>query len=128
MKFINILVILTLVVLISCVDKKRHRSRKSNSHKSQLSSNNGTAIYGNLTNATSLKEKYLDLRNNTHVPLDTWGVYTGLKKIDYSLLSPEIQDIFQFMLYKQEGTVNKNSLRIFFEISGNKIIFDQFFN
>jgi hypothetical protein len=116
MKFINILVILTLVVLISCVDKKRHRSRKSNSYKSHLSSNNGTAIYGNLTNATSLKDKYLDMRNNTHTPLDTWGMYSGLKKIDYSLLSPEIQDIFQFMLYKQEGTVNKNSLRIFFEI------------
>lgn len=81
MKFINILVILTLVVLISCVDKKRHRSRKSNSYKSHLSSNNGTAIYGNLTNATSLKEKYLDMRNNTHTPLDTWGMYSGLKKL-----------------------------------------------
>ena len=116
MKFINILVILALIILVASVDKKRHRSRKSNYHRTDLSMSNGTAMYGNLTNATSLNAEYLNLRNNTHTPLDTWGLYTGLKKIDYSLLSPEIQDIFQFMLYKQEGTVNKNSLRIFFEI------------
>jgi len=70
----------------------------------------------NLTNKTLFADRFLKGANQTYTLLDSDRVVTYFQNWDYNLLSSELQDIFQWMIFKQNGRVDQDSLRIFYEM------------
>ena len=98
--------------------KKKHRKQNLNTlsvaNPPQLTGNE-TAPTGNMTNRIALNTAFKVLTNNP-VPMDQFNFYTTMQNWDYNMLPYEIKDIFQYMLFRQNGRVEQNSLRIFYQV------------
>lgn len=120
MKFIfPVIIITTLVSLIFGMDKKKkkHRKLKTRFHaKDEGSSSQMNLPPVNLTNRTLLPVQYQNAINITYRPLYNEEVFRLFQNWDYNMQPYEIQEIFQYMLFRQEGRVTQDSLKIFYAI------------
>jgi hypothetical protein len=66
-------------------------------------------------NLTNISSTFAAVRNETYKPLDMGDILEDFRDWDYKLLSHEIQDVFQYMLFRNENRVTQDSLRIFYE-------------
>lgn len=135
MKFslINVIIILSTILLSQSMFNERRKKKKRIIKKVPLpnppdpGAGQGLQIppnvadpniypLKNLTNRSLVSDSFQKLSNETYRPLDSSEVYKYLQNWDFNLLKHELQDIFQWMLFKENGRVDQNSLRIFYEL------------
>ena len=120
MKFFKALLVFIIVYFTTAIEKKKKKFRKVSKLKKMRRDDQSSSSMqlpgANLTNVTPLIQQYSGLMNNTYRPLDSVDVFKSFQTWDYKMLPNEIQDIFQYMLFKQEGRVTQTSLRVFFAL------------